>query len=76
MKNNCAYNFSMDTKMKFKIFRLLVLCLTAIFIVYFYTQNTGDNDCYNKAININNDDADDAYYFCYIDRHKGYYYSR
>ena len=70
LKNNCAYNFSMDTKMKFKIFRLLILCLTAIFVVYLYTQNTGDNACYKKGLDVNNGNERIAYYECYFDRRR------
>jgi hypothetical protein len=44
----------MDANMKFKIFRLILcLCLTAIFMVYLYTENTGDNACYNKSLECN-----------------------
>ena len=52
--------------MKFEIFKLSILCLTAIFIVYLYTQNTGDNACYKKAKDIIKDDYA-AYYDCYLD---------
>ena len=64
----------MDANMKFKIFRLILLCLTAIFIVYLYTENTGDNACYNKSVYFNDAvkkwEKENSYYDCYVDRHR------
>lgn len=62
--------------MKFKIFRLILLCLTAIFIVYLYTENTGDNACFNKSLETfgkNRSQIDDAYYDCFVTRHRKIY---
>jgi hypothetical protein len=63
--------------MKFKIFRLILLCLTIIFIVYIYTENTGDNSCYNTSVEVTDADSkfkkEESYYECFIDRHKNIY---
>ena len=67
----------MDANMKFKIFRLILLCLTAIFMVYLYTENTGDNACFNKSVEVTQADSEfektQSFNDCYIDRHKNIY---
>ena len=60
--------------MKLKIFRLILLCLTAIFMVYLYTENTGDNACYYKSLEANDEvtkwDKQESHHDCYIFRHR------
>jgi len=62
----------MDANMKFKIFRLILLCLTAIFMVYLYTENTGDNACYKKGLSQGNTEALRKIYYedCFIYRQR------